>query len=544
MQGGTVVEDFETGWGANTGSVADDTVNYKTGTKSLKVTSAEGTSGTATKIVSLDLSSSYYDSYIWVYLWNELTEQAGVILYASTTTDFSKHFTYAGSLLHKGWNRIHLRASNWTNVGSASWSDPIIRMRVRLNAASGQTPSASFDSWTFGAAPSPAVLLMFDDGSGTVPTLAAPAVAAVGGKATAYIITDNVGAASYMTAAQIQALDAAGWDIGNHTTDHSDLTALTQEQVQAKLSGAKDALDALGLTRASSHVAYPYGLRNATVLAAMTAESMTTGRIVSSYPELTPPAHPQEVTCYNIAYDTSLATAKGWVASAVSRGEVAALLLHHIVTGTPASSQWALADLTALLAYIRELGVPMLTITEWWGLTAGSALEYGTLVAAAQGTIAMRLVPTFAGNDSIPHDILTIRNAADDADSITIAKCADNTFTLTYGATTISSAAQSFTAGATVAITARWSTTTGYLDLDVDGTAASAVAFADSITVGKTIIEPHGGAVSGIILGQTRWSSAATAADLANPSRAVRAMGVGDTYIPSVAHATAYTKVR
>jgi len=64
-----------------------------------------------------------------------------------------------------------------------------------------------------------------------------------------------------LTLAQMTEMYAAGWDFGNHTTDHSDLTLLDLAAQTAKISGCSAWLNTNGFTRASDCVAYPFGKR-------------------------------------------------------------------------------------------------------------------------------------------------------------------------------------------------------------------------------------------------------------------------------------------
>ena len=59
------------------------------------------------------------------------------------------------------------------------------------------------------------VFLSFSDGYASCYSIAAPIMATYGIKGTAYPISDWIGNTGKMTAANLQALYAAGWDIGN-----------------------------------------------------------------------------------------------------------------------------------------------------------------------------------------------------------------------------------------------------------------------------------------------------------------------------------------
>ena len=95
------------------------------------------------------------------------------------------------------------------------------------------------------------VCITFDDGYKSVYDVALPALSAHGMVATAYVITDYIGGTfidqQCMSAAELQALQAAGWEIGSHSLDHSKIAALSTEDAIAQFRDSKAALEALGL---------------------------------------------------------------------------------------------------------------------------------------------------------------------------------------------------------------------------------------------------------------------------------------------------------
>lgn len=229
----------------------------------------------------------------------------------------------------------------------------------------------------------PLVAITFDDGWASQQQ-AFEYAAARGVNVTSYIVSDWIGTANYLTAAQIVAMDAAGWDIGNHTTDHTRLTDLPdQATMEAHLSGCKSFLDGLGLTRASAHAAYPWGSylggdNGATTYAAMAAAGMLTGRTTSGqlfdvWDYMT--NAPYRVPSYIIDASTSLATAKGYIDAAIANQQVVCLYLHNFTSGTPTVNEWTYADWEALIDYIVTTRIPALTISQLYALGTGS-VEY------------------------------------------------------------------------------------------------------------------------------------------------------------------------
>jgi peptidoglycan/xylan/chitin deacetylase (PgdA/CDA1 family) len=109
------------------------------------------------------------------------------------------------------------------------------------------------------------VVLTFDDGYADFATAAEPVLAQYGFVATDFVVSGFIGRRSYMTAAQVLAMDAAGMVIGSHTVHHIDLAAVSLARARAEINGGKAALEKL-LGHPVLDFAYPYGGFNAAVV--------------------------------------------------------------------------------------------------------------------------------------------------------------------------------------------------------------------------------------------------------------------------------------
>lgn len=225
------------------------------------------------------------------------------------------------------------------------------------NAASGKTPL-----------PTPgcsAVVFTFDDGLTSLYTEVFPMFQTAGAKFTGYIISNNLDGVGSITTAQAQEMDAAGHDMANHGTASATFTTLTQAQIEAELSGCKAVLDAAGMTRAGMHVAYPTGAYDANTLAAMTATGMLTGRTTTPGYANVREVHDyttlQKIPAVVNGTSTSLDHLKD-VALEAKRQNQIAIYYAHAITGAE------ITKLSALLAYVQSLGMPTLTISEWYAL--------------------------------------------------------------------------------------------------------------------------------------------------------------------------------
>lgn len=214
----------------------------------------------------------------------------------------------------------------------------------------------------------------FDDGFASVYSVAYPYLAARGIQATVYATKDYIGTANYMTEANLQALDGAGWDIGNHSETHPDFTTLTQAQIETELTNCSDWLDGLGLTRASHHVAYPFGNYDADVEAAMLATGMVSGRLADGRGEFNYAAgitSVRQIHCDNIASGAALSDAVHVLLPPMLKNYASVLLWHHLTSGTlDFGYYWHTSDFQALMDVIVARAIPCVTITELYPLLA------------------------------------------------------------------------------------------------------------------------------------------------------------------------------
>ncbi len=125
--------------------------------------------------------------------------------------------------------------------------------------------------WERGEAPpSRSVVVTFDDGHACLHDLALPIMARHGIRSTLFAISGFLGRASsyddgfgtvprpMMDAGQLQAMHAAGHEIGSHTHTHPDLRALPRAQLLDELTRSRAELEAL-VGAPVETFAYPHG---------------------------------------------------------------------------------------------------------------------------------------------------------------------------------------------------------------------------------------------------------------------------------------------
>jgi peptidoglycan/xylan/chitin deacetylase (PgdA/CDA1 family) len=118
--------------------------------------------------------------------------------------------------------------------------------------------------------PARPVILTFDDGYADFYSTALPILRSHDFSAVAYVVSGFIGRPGYMTAAQVQAADRAGIEIGSHTVDHANLTIQSFGNLHYQLAASKQALEHL-LGHPVLSFCYPSGRFNAGVAAAVRA---------------------------------------------------------------------------------------------------------------------------------------------------------------------------------------------------------------------------------------------------------------------------------
>jgi peptidoglycan/xylan/chitin deacetylase (PgdA/CDA1 family) len=106
--------------------------------------------------------------------------------------------------------------------------------------------------------PAKPVVLTFDDGNLNTYTEAWPRLQAHGFVGVVYVVANRLGSPGFLSAAQLQELASAGWEIGSHSWSHANLTTTERSQWRQEIVGSRVELQrALGPGVES--FAYPFG---------------------------------------------------------------------------------------------------------------------------------------------------------------------------------------------------------------------------------------------------------------------------------------------
>ena len=382
----SLIEGFESvsEWTTDNGTGSNNTTQFKQGTQSIKLTAQPiaGDTFMSKTGLSLDLSDiQVFRMLIYCHDTNTAVN-AQVRIVLSNDAEFNNYFVYTcpSGNFSPGtqgeapyWRSINVLRSDFSSVGSPSWDSSFSVLRIRGIANEDYNLSLSFDNLIGASAVGESgIVIAFDDNRASHYDVAFAYMQPLGLIGTHYVITDT--AEALLDLDEMQEMYSAGWDLANHTSDHTDLTTLSQAQAQVKISDAINWLNVHGWTRASHHLGYPYGSFNATVQAALAAEGMLTGRAYIS--KLVPALPTDEYVINGWGFEsttTTLAQAKTALDNAIARGEILCCVFHSLVE-SPEDENWSIDDFQDFIDYVIAQNVKSYTINQLYQLGIGNLI--------------------------------------------------------------------------------------------------------------------------------------------------------------------------
>ncbi|HET8813485.1 MAG TPA: polysaccharide deacetylase family protein [Solirubrobacterales bacterium] len=220
------------------------------------------------------------------------------------------------------------------------------------------------------------VSLTFDDGRADQ-IQAAHLLSERGMAGTFFVITGRVGAAGYLSLAELESMAAAGHEIGDHTVNHLNLLNVNREEAERQVCNARVQLEAWGFEVRS--FAYPQGGSNPEIEEVVENCNLNSARIASdlvspgacsgcAYAETIPPKNPYKIrTPDSVKSDTSLAELKGLVNQAQEHGGGWVPVVFHRVCDECSAASIDPATLAAFLDWLGSEaanGVSVKTIDE------------------------------------------------------------------------------------------------------------------------------------------------------------------------------------
>lgn len=237
-------------------------------------------------------------------------------------------------------------------------------------------PRSPFVAAAHASTPAAVISLTFDDSDEDQYTTAFPILQQYGMHATFYVITGYVGVNSgNMTLPQLQALQAAGDEIGGHTVLHPDLTQVSAGEATREVCDSRDTL--LGWGFPVTDFAYPYGSYNAAVESILQQCGYNSARsdsdIRSPYgcqtgcplAETIPPSDPYAFQAPQSIQDTwTLADIESLVTQAESVGGWQPIVFHHVCENACDPYSVTPETLSAFLAWLQTQPVSVQTVAQ------------------------------------------------------------------------------------------------------------------------------------------------------------------------------------
>jgi peptidoglycan/xylan/chitin deacetylase (PgdA/CDA1 family) len=229
----TLVQDFTAGtFPLATSASADGAAVSLDPRGATKVTFTSAAMGefTGLKVIgSWDLSSSDLFALDVGFDATETATRVAIFFCSDTGATFENCASATGLLAWADKTprvAIPILKTDFSLAGAARWSS-VRRIEIRLVAISAPNPASMYLYGLWGdVSARPKVLLSFDDGNATVYTRAFPVMSAAGMAGTLYLNGNRIDTAGGLSLSQVQEMYASGWDVANHTIDHTPLAQM------------------------------------------------------------------------------------------------------------------------------------------------------------------------------------------------------------------------------------------------------------------------------------------------------------------------------
>lgn len=357
-----------------TGGTAQVVTNLSVNPTGLELTSGVGTNCIATKTISTQALKSAGGLSFWLWV-PSTTPVTSIQIILSSDSAFASFFskTFSQSGLHAGWNKLMLGKSEWGQGTGTNelWENTMVRLRVRVNAQASSTAVVTFAKMEYGRE-KPVIIISFDDSWDTAYTEGYTYMKRYGMPGVIFCVSSYIDQANRMTRAQHDEVYKAGWDICNHTYDHTDLSTLTASQQLTEFQDCENYLVAAGWTRNDmhKHVAYPFGAYNSDTLSQMGKLKALTGRTTMDRTQGHAIDDKYTIVRHSVINTDTLATAKGYVNTCISNGGMMELNFHQLVASPTVDTQVDPAVFQPLIDYINGLWkggvIEVMSKTDWY----------------------------------------------------------------------------------------------------------------------------------------------------------------------------------
>lgn len=261
------------------------------------------------------------------------------------------------------WIDLTVPAGIWTGTAAADWST-VNGLVVRVTSHAGNNAVVAFADMLFMARrPTQGVVTVaFDDARSDVYEHAFPELQQRGLTATVYAIPELIGQDGFMTQQQLYELHRAGWEIGAHG-EHP-LIWMSDEELTRHFRFASQWLSASGFGDRLGY-AYPNGLVNERVIE-RAADWFVTGRTIDAHTNFLGHASRYRLGAVSVYPQIAQETLEEMIAGASANGEWLIVVFHLFSDRPSESTQFEPARFAALLDYLQDTSIPVLTAREAW----------------------------------------------------------------------------------------------------------------------------------------------------------------------------------
>jgi len=257
------------------------------------------------------------------------------------------------------------------------------------------------------------LLFTFDDGDIGNINVVAPILQAKGFSATAYVgqnIPLQPWSSGKMTDEELGRLYTEyGWDLGNHTLNHTTIGYNTDAESLATLKQEyldnQNWLIQKGWTRGAKHASYPFGAYSNALMDVLQSIGVKTARITYGGLQTLPLIKPYELRCVDI--DPKKSDVKKEIDDAVSSGSTIVLMLHGV--GDTENEYTVLTSYFQSIVdyayqYTQQSKLEVTTISKWYdSLPVGVTLNKTslTLTTGDTETLTATVVPEYIANKAV-----------------------------------------------------------------------------------------------------------------------------------------------
>jgi peptidoglycan/xylan/chitin deacetylase (PgdA/CDA1 family) len=284
--------------------------------------------------------------------WYKSDVNTAVSVYYETVNDTD---TDGDGLVNGHWANLFSGIApepTWTQytTGFTMPAGAIRAQFVHFIAAKGYLQTDDYSVREVAAPPGfskPMISLTFDDGSQAIYDEALPLLNAKGFKTTQYVPTKGLSPHTdpfLMTPDEVRTMAEQGHEIGSHSVTHPELPTLSLDALNAELGPSRSLLETI-TGQAVEDFAYPFGLYDAKVIAALGAAGYRSGRSVEEGYNSRLDLEPYDIRVQNMTSATTSAQFREWVEYAKAHHYWLVIVYHEVVPdGTPRCSTGGAED--------------------------------------------------------------------------------------------------------------------------------------------------------------------------------------------------------